>query len=120
MPAVEIESYRVTTFRSSDTTKPVIRELDLKPTHTNRGTDRILIQFISNANLLDDLGVGSLVQNVIGVHAPISDFDHMYHILQTENPVYFYWKAGDRGLLIHFGISTNVEPTGEGLIDHSS
>jgi hypothetical protein len=44
----------------------------------------------------------------------------MYHIVQTERPVFFMWQLdGETDQLESCGIATVEEPTGEGFRDTS-
>lgn len=55
------------------------------------------------------------------VEAPLRDFDVMYHILQSEKPVYALWSLDDGGRLASFQLGTaEYEPLGEGQVDGSS
>jgi len=48
---------------------------------------------------------------------PLEDYQHLYHVLQTERPVYF--TAFDEKGSLFCGVSTDDEPLGEGLYDES-
>jgi hypothetical protein len=49
-----------------------------------------------------------------------ADFDAMYHLVQTEKPVYAHWRLdhSDNSVL-SIDVSTSEEPVGEGPVDHS-
>jgi hypothetical protein len=52
-----------------------------------------------------------------GVRArlPVSEFDHWYKILQTEDPVFLSWEEKSDNTLLRLTLSTAEEPPGEGL-----
>jgi hypothetical protein len=54
------------------------------------------------------------------VHLPVSMFDDIYHMLQTEKPVYFYAQVPDDPVFRLAYFSTSPEPPGEGLVDASA
>ena len=51
------------------------------------------------------------------VQLPVSMFDDIYHMLQTENPVYFFAQVPDNPVFRLAIFSTSPEPPGEGLVD---
>ena len=60
---------------------------------------------------------GSLSGSTISVNPPLRDFDHMYHLLQTEKPVSAHWVADTNNNLTWFELYTGDEPLGEGPRD---
>lgn len=63
-------------------------------------------------------------ENEIGVDLPYRDFERMYHILQTEAPIYAHWEPDSHedfwdAPATHrfFALATMAEPVGEGPSD---
>lgn len=48
---------------------------------------------------------------------PLSDFDDMYHLLQTERPVFFNAAIEDSPLFQFARLGTGAERVGQGLTD---
>ncbi len=74
----------------------------------------LLVFFEEN---LSKLGIQSPSDGSVVVTLPIRDFDDMYHILQTEAPVFADWIADDEHDLKSFSLRTHEEPLGEGPAD---
>lgn len=74
----------------------------------------LLVFFEEN---LSKLGVQSPSEGSVVVTLPIRDFHDMYHILQTEAPVFADWLADDENDLKSFSLRTHEEPLGEGPAD---
>ena len=51
---------------------------------------------------------------------PEVDFDPMYHLIQTERPIYAGWQTNDDNKLEWFSLYTGEEPPGEGLAEKSN
>lgn len=68
------------------------------------------------------IGISSSVVSVT-VNLRRAEFDHYYHLLQTERPVYLYaqFEDGDGPIqeVESFGVSTDLETVGEGFEDWS-
>jgi hypothetical protein len=60
----------------------------------------------------------------IRTYRPLRDFVDMYHMLQTEKPVYAEWEmfteTGEYEALASFELRTVEEAVGEGLVDTSA
>lgn len=74
----------------------------------------LLVFFEEN---LTKLGIQSPAEGSVVVTLPLRDFDDMYHILQTEAPVFADWLADDEHDLKSFSLRTHEEPLGEGPAD---
>jgi hypothetical protein len=57
-------------------------------------------------------------ERTVCVSLPYRDFDRMYHVLQTEAPVWAKWDATEEHP--YFALSTATEPPGEGFMDEDS
>jgi hypothetical protein len=66
---------------------------------------------------LSKLGTQCPADGSVIVTLPIKDFDVLYHILQTEAPVFVEWIADDEHELKSFSLRTHEEPLGEGPAD---
>jgi len=115
MPTLEIVTYRIgVTPRASDR---ISRYLFLEPVlgQTEKGISSVRIHFEP-----DPEEIGYRADDLLLVTLPEDFFADMYHIVQTESPVFFNWQldeSGDR--LSRCGIGTVEEPTGEGFEDQS-
>ena len=102
MPTLEIGAYRVgVTRRASD---EISRYLFLEPAQgqTEPGTRGARIHYRAEDLLLITL--------------PESFFADMYHIVQTESPVFFNWHLDGSGArVVRCGLGTIEEPTGDSL-----
>lgn len=108
MPSIalsEVDNYKVFVFRGSTGDQRWL-QLRLKPTG-----HRVDLQFYSSPPS-DWVSIGSTVSKI---HLPLNRYDDMYHVLQTESPVYF--QAFEFGTTRFAGITTDPEATGEGFGD---
>lgn len=110
MPSVwnkEVGSYEVEVFEASTLNYDRSIRLELKD------GDRVSVQFPGSAPA-DNVNIGTSFHTVkMDAHK----FDEVYHLLQTEKPVYF--TAYEFGDLRFVGFSTSEESIGEGLTDQS-
>ncbi len=109
MPSIfnkEVTSYKVSIFQSTTLNYDRSIRLELAdPDHT------VSIQFPSSAPV-DNVNIGGGFSTVkVNSHR----FDEMYHLLQTESPVYF--TAYEFNELRFVGLTTDPEGTGEGFQD---
>lgn len=115
MPTLEIGAYRVgVTRRASD---EISRYLFLEPAQgqTEPGTRGARIHFERDP---DDIGYRA--EDLLLITLPESFFADMYHIVQTESPVFFNWHLDGSGArVVRCGLGTIEEPTGEGFEDRS-
>jgi hypothetical protein len=67
-----------------------------------------------------DRGFVNRETGFVVANLPVADYQPMYHILQTEKPVFVTWRTetGEDALL-SIDVSTSEEPIGEGFVDQS-
>ena len=92
-----------------------IRALRLTAEPTEELYKTILLVFFEET--LSKLGTQCPTDGSVIVTLPIKDFDILYHILQTEAPVFVEWLADDEHELKSFSLRTHEEPLGEGPAD---
>lgn len=118
--SLEIKSYSVGTNRQRSASEYHRRFLSLEPAYPTSQVEHIVIYFFTQETITNDPDVGyqtpTSTKYVVG-YAPVSDFEDMYRILQSEDPVYFNWAADSANKLYWFGVSTTLEPPGEGPKD---
>lgn len=115
MPILKIASYRVGAAHKG--TKGDTRYLFLEPAEgeTGPGSGGVKIYFEPTSR-----NVGRVAGDVIVATVPDVLFRDMYHIVQTERPVFFMWQSeGPGDQLESCGVATVEEPTGEGFKDTS-
>jgi hypothetical protein len=116
MPA--IVSYQVGVTRSQKT--GAVRWLTLKfeSGHGHENPRSASLHFFEKGG--PELGFLNRETGTVVVNLPIVDFDPTYRILNTEKPVYFYFRIqGVDHHLVSFDLSTSQEPVGEGAVDTS-
>lgn len=106
----EVEDYKVDVFQSSTLNYDRSLRLTLKAT-SSLGAHTVSIQFPTSAPS-DFINIGT---NFSTIKIRQARYDEMYHILQTEKPVYF--TAYEFGTTRFAGITTDPEATGEGFKD---
>lgn len=120
--SLEIKSYTVGTNRQRSVSNYHRRYLSLVPKNPTAQVQHIIIYFFVQEQIANDSDIGyqtpTSSKYVVG-YAPISDFEDMYAILQSEKPVYFNWGAGTDNKVSWFGLSSQAEPPGEGPKDAS-
>ncbi len=103
----EVSNYKVDIFESSTLAHDRSIRLDLED------GDSVSVSFPTSA-------AGDFVTIGASFHQVQMDrhkFDEVYHLLQTENPVYFTaYEAGSPAVRFA-GFSTSKESVGEGLVD---
>ncbi len=123
MAQLEIKSYSVGTNRQRNAVNYHRRYLELEPKNPTNQVQHIVIYFFIQETVTGDSDIGyqtpTSSKYVVGF-APISDFEDMYKILQTEKPVYFSWSADNNDKLNWFGVSSSQEPPGEGPKDSNA
>lgn len=115
MPVLEIEAYRVGVSRrtADDFTRFLFLELD--PGYQGPGSSGVRIFFEP-----DPAEVGRSAADFLVVTLSDGYFSDMYHLLQTEKPIFFSWGFEDDGERISWcDLSTTEEPIGEGFTDRS-
>jgi hypothetical protein len=119
MPAIngsiKLASYQVGTNREADSANPFERFIYLEPAVPTATVQHLVVYFFANSVAVNDPDIGYQTPTtdywVVGF-APVSDFEAMYRILQTEKPVYFQWAAGNNDKLLWFQVSARAEPIG--------
>ena len=123
MPSMEIKSYSVGTNRRRSSSNYHRRWLSLEPKTPSSEVQHIVVYFFIQERITNDPDVGYQTPDsskyVVGF-APVSDFEQMYKILQTEKPVFFSWSADSGNKLYWFSINSSEEPPGEGPQDSNS
>lgn len=115
MPILKIASYRVGVAHKG--TGGDTRYLFLEPdaAEAGPGSGGVKVYFESTTR-----SAGRVSGDVIVATIPDVLFRDMYHIVQTERPVFFMWQVDATGeMLESCGVATVEEPTGEGFTDTS-
>ena len=102
----KVISYTVDVFQSSaiNSTRGMILTLE------NGNTVQLRFTGVQPADWI------SIAGNFASAYLPVQLFGDMYHLLQTEEPVWFTVREG-AGSFRFAGFSTSAEPLGEGLAD---
>lgn len=103
----EVADYRVDIFESSTSSHDRSIRLSLTNGHT------VKIEFPGSAPT-DNVSIGV---NFHQVQMDAHKFDEVYHLLQTEKPVYFTAFETGSPPIRFVGLATSDESVGEGLID---
>lgn len=118
-----IASYTVGTNQQRNTDQIDFhrRWIGLIPKSPTPEVQHIVIYFYNGETVADGSNVGYVTPEtthyVVGF-AHISDFEDMYHILQSEKPIRFFWWLANSNQLYGFQIYTGSnEPVGEGPKD---
>lgn len=115
MPSIfnrEVSTYKVDVFKSSTLNYIRSIRLSLKPT-ASAAPHTVSIQFHSSP-ASDWVSIGNTFSTV---HMNLDRYDDMYHILQTEKPVYFTAYELGNPAIRFAGLTTDPEATGEGFRD---
>ena len=120
----EIASYAVGTNRRRSNPNHHKRWIKLFPKVPAPTANYVIIYFVSEGSNPNDSYIGYVTTThvpYVCAFARTSDFVDMYHILQTEKPVRFFWQtmSGGSPSLNEFQLYTGKEPIGEGLTDIS-
>ena len=121
---IEITSYTVGTNRRRSDPNHHKRWIKLFPSTTNSTIKFVLIYFVSVGSNPTEGYIGYVTDPKyprVLAFARVSDFEDMYHILQSEKPVRFSWstESSSNPSLREFQLLTGKEPVGEGLTDIS-
>ncbi|UCG76672.1 MAG: hypothetical protein JSV95_05100 [Gemmatimonadota bacterium] len=115
MPILKIASYRVGAAHKGSNGDTRYLFLEPEAAEAGPGSGGVKIYFEATTK-----SVGRVAGDVIVATLPDSLFRDMYHIVQTERPVFFMWQAvREGGELESCGLATVEEPTGEGFRDLS-
>jgi hypothetical protein len=113
MPTLKVESYGVRVFHTGQRVI-WIRTENLPGRSIWWG---VVVRFLESTDMP---AVGNTLKDedsYLVAYLPIEQYRDLYHILQTENPVYLTWTL--RSSNSEFYLSTNLEPSGEGFSDRS-
>lgn len=115
MASIKVGSYSVGVIRR--TSEMITRFVTCIPEASQGGgLDSFMIYFVPDH---DSVGYEDGA-NVVGFLPP-EDFSDVYHVLQTERPVFINWSTkGDSKNLDYISVGTRQEPPGEGFQDLSS
>ena len=114
----EIESYKVEAQIGAGSDRLIILkikesiedETDIRDAFLNFGDS-----FDGNAEQ-----VGAVSETLISLFFPTAYYSDVYHILQTESPVFLDWTTNDAGKIDFAAVTSNEEPLGEGMRDQVS
>jgi len=113
--SIKLGSYEVGTNRQVNSTNPFERFIYMEPKSPTATVQHLVVYFYAASVAVNDPDIGYQTPTtdhwVVGL-APVSDFDAMYRILQTEKPVYFQWAADNSDKLLWFQVSSRDEPIG--------
>jgi hypothetical protein len=113
----EVVSYQVGVTRSRRT--GAIRWITLKFEPGHESPRSASLYFFEKDK--QELGFLNRETGTVVVNLPLADFDPTYRILNTEKPVYFYFRVqGIDHHLLSVDLSTSQEPVGEGPVDASA
>ncbi len=103
----EVSNYEVDIFESSTLghDRSIRLELD--------DGDTVSVRFPPSAPV-DNVSIGA---NFHSVQVDAHKFDEIYHLLQTEKPIFFTAYETGTPTIRFVGFSTSAESVGEGLID---
>ncbi|MGM9511005.1 hypothetical protein ACS5NO_24940 [Larkinella sp. GY13] len=106
----EVETYKVDVFTSSSLNYTLSIRVELKADGA-LSAHTVSVRFPASVPA-DYLNIGVAYTEV---QLPFSQFDRIYHLLQTEKPVYF--TAYEYDAVRFAGFTTDPEATGEGFRD---
>lgn len=104
----QVSNYEVDVFESSSLDYAHSIRLELED------GDSVAVQFPGSAPA-DFVDIGTSFHTV---KLDRYKFDPVYHLLQTESPIYF--TAYETGGIRYAGFSTSEEAVGEGLVDEDA
>jgi hypothetical protein len=111
-----IVSYKVGVTRSQKSGPSRWLSLKFAPS-TERAQSMSLFFYEKDA---PGMGFHNRETAIVVANLPVSDFEPMYKILNTENPVFAHFRVhSEDDRLLSVDISTSEEPVGEGPVDRS-
>lgn len=111
-----VTSYKVGTTRAARGGS--VRWLTLQLASAEGGIKEVSIFF--HEGKVNDLGFANDKTGFVNVNLPTADFDSIYHVVQTEKPIFVHWRCDPEDRKITgFDVSTSEEPVGEGFLDTS-
>ncbi len=111
MTSMKVGSYSVGIIRRS---KELISRFVTMIPEGDSDLDSFVIYFIP-----DQDSAGYEENRTLVGYLPPEDFRDVYHILQTERPVYVNWSTEGGKEVDYLSIGTRQEPLGEGFSDRS-
>lgn len=111
MPSLKVGTYSVGIIRRSN--ELISRFITIIP-EGGSDLDSFVIYFIPDTET-----VGYEDNRTIVGYLQPADFRDVYHVLQTENPVYLNWSTKGRKDVDYLSVGTRQEPPGEGFSDRS-
>jgi hypothetical protein len=113
MPSVRIGGYHVV-LTGHQQASGDFAALTIRPeTSFPNGIQGISVFFFPNPQ---DAGYVTPTWVVFTPRGSLFTFDRIYHVLQTEKPLYFNWAADESTNRLHWAqISSDKEPIGEGV-----
>ena len=113
MPNIKVDSYSVGVIRRKS--EMIKRFITCVPEPGNEaGIDSLVIYFLPY-----EQSVGYYDQRTVVGFLPPEDYRDVYHVLQTESPVYINWALKGEKDLEYLSVGTRQEPPGEGFEDRS-
>jgi hypothetical protein len=122
MPGGKVSDYKISVHRrhvvdESLRFERAVRRIDLSVV----GDDtRVHVWFVdeeTDPTIRTTSTWGRMWLGVLEVMLPLRDYADMYHVLQTESPVWVAWAFDDDGWVEGFEVNTRAEEVGEGLRD---
>jgi hypothetical protein len=110
-----IKSYRVGVCRSRP--KAPVRWLTLDLASPEEGVDQVTLFFYETPPR--ETGFRNPETRRLFANLPVADFQPMYHVVQTEKPVYLHWRLDPENIVASIDLSTSDEAVGEGFVDGS-
>lgn len=110
----EVDTYTVSVFEASTLNYDRSLSLKLKASGGDPA-QTVSIRFPISAPS-DNISIGSTFSTI---QLPKESFDEMYHVLQTEKPVFFTAYETGSPPIRFAGLTTDPEATGEGFADPS-
>lgn len=109
MPSMEVGSYKVGSHAGNSGGHSRYIVIEPKPSYSGP-VDNVVIYF--HAARPPD--VGYQTGNWVVGRLPEADFRDLYVMLQTEDPVYFFWGADTSSQLYWLGLGSDEEPLADG------
>ncbi len=113
MPSIRVNSYSVGIIRRA--AELITRFITCIPEPSEgQELDSVVIYFMPEQE-----SVGYQDGKTVVGFLPREDFGDVYHILQTETPVYINWGIKGEKEVEYLSVGTRQEPAGEGFHDRS-
>lgn len=115
-----IATYSVVTQINQNPDISLVRHLYLEADPSASGTFKHFVLYFYESPGPVDAGYVNPNNGYVVPRLPLRDFSDIYHIVQSERPIYTSFAADDNNFIVYFQIRTDPEPTGQGPIDFSS